>query len=72
MALVIVRVSYLPCYFSDSAGNFLCPADSLSSNAYRNVIDIDTVGTFTVSKAVFSAYFKVCIFLFLRIRTISV
>ena len=43
----------------DSAGNFLCLAESLSTNAFRNVIDIDAVGTFTVSKTVYEAYFKV-------------
>ncbi|XP_067952056.1 peroxisomal 2,4-dienoyl-CoA reductase [(3E)-enoyl-CoA-producing]-like [Watersipora subatra] len=43
---------------NNSAGNFLCLAESLSTNAYRNVIDIDTVGTFTVSKTVYDAYFK--------------
>lgn len=49
---------WLP-YVLDSAGNFLCLAEGLSSNAYRNVIDIDTVGTFTTSKTVYEAFFKV-------------
>ena len=33
-----------------AAGNFLCAAGALSTNAFRTVVDIDTVGTFTVSR----------------------
>lgn len=55
---ILAEYNRLDILVNNSAGNFLCPADSLSSNAYRNVIDIDTVGTYTVSKAVYSSYFK--------------
>ena len=33
-----------------AAGNFLCPVDQLSPNAFRTVMMIDTVGTFLLSK----------------------
>ena len=33
-----------------AAGNFLCPFEKLSPNAFRTVLMIDTVGTFLLSK----------------------
>lgn len=36
-----------------AAGNFLCPAATLSYNAFKTVIDIDTIGTWNVTRAVF-------------------
>lgn len=41
-----------------AAGNFLCPIASLSYNAFRTVMEIDTMGTFNVSKAAFEAYLR--------------
>ncbi|XP_001372679.1 peroxisomal 2,4-dienoyl-CoA reductase [(3E)-enoyl-CoA-producing] [Monodelphis domestica] len=41
-----------------AAGNFLCAASTISFNAYKTVIEIDTIGTFNVSKIVFEKYFK--------------
>ncbi|NXM93027.1 DECR2 reductase, partial [Sylvia borin] len=41
-----------------AAGNFLCPASALSFNAFKTVIDIDTLGTFNTSKVVFEKYFR--------------
>lgn len=35
-----------------AAGNFLCPFESLSKNAFNTVLMIDTVGTFLLSKYV--------------------
>uniref|UniRef100_A0A6F9DBE6 Peroxisomal 2,4-dienoyl-CoA reductase [(3E)-enoyl-CoA-producing] n=1 Tax=Phallusia mammillata TaxID=59560 RepID=A0A6F9DBE6_9ASCI len=43
---------------NNAAGNFLSPIEGLSYNAFKTVIDIDTVGTFNVTKAVFDKYFK--------------
>lgn len=43
---------------NNAAGNFLCAAENLSYNAFKTVLDIDTLGTFNVSKAVFEKYFK--------------
>lgn len=41
-----------------AAGNFLCPASQLSYNGFKTVIDIDTIGTFNVSKAVFEKWLR--------------
>ncbi len=41
-----------------AAGNFLAPASQLSYNGFKTVIDIDTIGTFNVSKAVFDRYLR--------------
>uniref|UniRef100_A0A8C0FNR9 Peroxisomal 2,4-dienoyl-CoA reductase [(3E)-enoyl-CoA-producing] n=1 Tax=Bubo bubo TaxID=30461 RepID=A0A8C0FNR9_BUBBB len=41
-----------------AAGNFLCPASALSFNAFKTVIDIDTLGTFNTSKVLFEKYFR--------------
>lgn len=41
-----------------AAGNFLCPAASLSSKGFRTVLEIDTVGTFNVTKAIYDLCFK--------------
>ncbi|NXY00175.1 DECR2 reductase, partial [Centropus bengalensis] len=43
---------------SGAAGNFLCPASALSFNAFKTVIDIDTIGTFNTSKVLFEKYFR--------------
>ncbi|PCJ16553.1 MAG: short-chain dehydrogenase [Candidatus Cloacimonadota bacterium] len=37
-----------------AAGNFLCPANKMSENAFKTVIDIDLMGTFNASRAAFS------------------
>ena len=34
-----------------AAGNFLAPAESLSSNGFRTVLEIDTLGTFNMCRA---------------------
>ncbi|XP_005101023.1 peroxisomal 2,4-dienoyl-CoA reductase [Aplysia californica] len=41
-----------------AAGNFLCPLESMSFNAFRTVMEIDTLGTYNVSKVVYDKYFK--------------
>ncbi|NXS52377.1 DECR2 reductase, partial [Brachypteracias leptosomus] len=43
---------------NNAAGNFLCPASALSFNAFKTVIDIDTMGTFNTSKVLFEKYFR--------------
>lgn len=35
-----------------AAGNFLAPFEKLSSNGFKTVLEIDTLGTFNMSKAV--------------------
>lgn len=61
---------------TDAAGNFLCPAVSLSFNAFKTVMEIDTMGTFNTSKVVYEKWFQVhyifpisdidCVFLLLN------
>jgi len=41
-----------------AAGNFLCPLENMSFNAFKTVIEIDTFGTFNVSKVVHEKFFK--------------
>jgi len=41
-----------------AAGNFLCPAEELSANAFKRVHEIDTLGTFYTSKYVFENSMK--------------
>jgi len=38
---------------NNAAGNFLSPITGLSFNAYKTVLEIDTMGTFNVSKTVY-------------------
>jgi NAD(P)-dependent dehydrogenase (short-subunit alcohol dehydrogenase family) len=47
------RFGLLDIVVSGAAGNFLCPAEQLSSNAFRAVVDIDLLGTFHVLRAAF-------------------
>ncbi|KAG7248630.1 hypothetical protein CRUP_032307, partial [Coryphaenoides rupestris] len=42
----------------DAAGNFLCPAAALSFNAFKTVMEIDTMGTFNASKVLYEKWFK--------------
>ena len=41
-----------------AAGNFLCPAAQLSYNAFRTVMEIDTLGTYNVCRAAFDKALK--------------
>jgi peroxisomal 2,4-dienoyl-CoA reductase len=41
-----------------AAGNFLADAENLSLNAFKTVIEIDTIGTFLMSKWVYSKWMK--------------
>lgn len=41
-----------------AAGNFLCPLQSMSFNAFKTVLEIDTLGTYNVSKVVYDKFFK--------------
>lgn len=46
-------------FLTDAAGNFLCPAAALSFNAFKTVMEIDTMGTFNTSKVVYEKWFQV-------------
>ena len=41
-----------------AAGNFLASASKLSTNGFRTVMEIDTLGTFNMSKEVFNQAMK--------------
>jgi peroxisomal 2,4-dienoyl-CoA reductase len=41
-----------------AAGNFLASADKLTTNGFKTVFEIDTLGTFNMSQAVFLAHMK--------------
>ncbi|XP_023567543.1 peroxisomal 2,4-dienoyl-CoA reductase isoform X2 [Octodon degus] len=41
-----------------AAGNFLCPASALSFNAFKTVVEIDTIGTFNVSRVLYEKFFQ--------------
>ncbi|CAL1529218.1 unnamed protein product [Lymnaea stagnalis] len=41
-----------------AAGNFLCPLESMSFNAFKTVLEIDTLGTYNVSKVAYDKYFN--------------
>ena len=45
--------------FKGAAGNFICPLDSMSPNAFRTVMEIDAQGTFNVTKVVYEKAMKV-------------
>ena len=57
-AQALAHYGKVNCLVNNAAGNFLCPASNLSSNAYKTVLEIDTLGTFNASKAAYDAYFK--------------
>lgn len=42
------RIDYVVC---GAAGNFLSPLEGLSANAFRTVMEIDTIGTYNTYKA---------------------
>ncbi|EFB17136.1 hypothetical protein PANDA_008922, partial [Ailuropoda melanoleuca] len=41
-----------------AAGNFLCPASALSFNAFKTVMDIDTLGTFNTCRVLYEKFFR--------------
>ncbi|KAH9121283.1 hypothetical protein LEN26_010763 [Aphanomyces euteiches] len=53
VALAVSTFGGLNVLVNCAAGNFLSTAEELSTNAFRTVIDIDTVGTFNMSTAAF-------------------
>ncbi|MBI4606811.1 MAG: SDR family oxidoreductase [Planctomycetes bacterium] len=52
-AQVKARLGGLDVLVNNAAGNFLCPADKLSPNGFRSVVEIDLVGSFLCSRAAF-------------------
>ena len=58
IAQVVETYGHLDQVINGAAGNFLSPAATMSYNAFRTVIEIDTLGTFNVSKAAFESLMK--------------
>ncbi|HEX8652854.1 MAG TPA: SDR family oxidoreductase [Pyrinomonadaceae bacterium] len=54
VAAVVERYGKLDIVVNGAAGNFLCPAEDLSSNGFGTVVDIDLKGTFNVCRAAFN------------------
>ncbi|EFN53613.1 hypothetical protein CHLNCDRAFT_136871 [Chlorella variabilis] len=54
-AEAVARFGRLDTLVNCAAGNFLSPAEQLSSNGFRTVLEIDALGTFNASRAAFEA-----------------
>lgn len=54
----IAELGGLDIVCNGAAGNFLVPASQLSTNGMRTVLEIDTLGTFIVSRAAFDKRFR--------------
>jgi len=50
----VASLGRLDVLVNGAAGNFLCPAEKLSSNGFKTVIDIDLMGSFNMNRASFS------------------
>lgn len=53
IAKTLDHYSRIDIVINGAAGNFLCAANELSANGFGTVVDIDTKGTFNVSRAAF-------------------
>ncbi|KAK9694467.1 peroxisomal 2 4-dienoyl-CoA reductase sps19 [Basidiobolus ranarum] len=53
VAKAVEKFGGIDILINGAAGNFLVPAENMSYNAFRTVIEIDLIGTFNVSKACF-------------------
>ncbi|PLW56905.1 hypothetical protein PCANC_01289 [Puccinia coronata f. sp. avenae] len=51
VAKCIAEFGRIDFVISGAAGNFLCPIDQLSSNAFKSVVEIDLLGTYNTVKA---------------------
>merc|ERR1712054_227564 len=55
VAKVVAKYGRLDILVNCAAGNFMTPAEQLSPNGFKTVIDIDLVGSFHMCKASFDA-----------------
>ena len=55
---VLKNFNKIDILINGAAGNFLATMDKLSARAFKTVIEIDTIGTFNVTKVVYSKYMK--------------
>jgi peroxisomal 2,4-dienoyl-CoA reductase len=56
VARAVAELGRLDMLVNAAAGNFLCPAAELSPNGFGTVVDIDTKGTWHVSRAAYRAW----------------
>jgi len=54
----LARSGRLDIVVNDAAGNFPAPMSKISPNGFKAVVDIDLLGTYNVSRAVFDAYLR--------------
>ena len=55
---VVAELGALDIVVNNAAGNFLCPSADLSPNGFGTVLDIDTKGTWNVSRSAYHAWLK--------------
>jgi len=55
---ILIDFGRIDILINGAAGNFLADAENLSLNAFKTIIEIDTLGTFLMSKWVYSKYMK--------------
>jgi len=53
---VVQELGSLDILVNNAAGNFFCPSAKLSPNGFGTVVDIDTKGTWNVSRAAYDAW----------------
>jgi len=58
IAAAVEQFGKIDIVVNGAAGNFLCPAEELSSNGFGTVVDIDLKGTFNVCRAAFAELTK--------------
>jgi len=51
----VEKLGQLDVLVNGAAGNFLSPAEKLSSNAFKTIQDIDLIGSFNMNRAAFSS-----------------
>lgn len=55
---VLAKFGRLDIAVMGAAGNFLCPATKLSTNALNTVMQIDAIGTFTCARTVYNKWMR--------------
>ena len=58
VANIVQKFGRVDILVNGAAGNFLASASKLSVNGFRTVMEIDALGTFNMSQAVFNGYMK--------------